>query len=201
MSLPNFEEPAAEPGKTALYQFFTADDRLLYVGITNNPVKRWATHKRHAATTWWPKAARVTVNWFDVRQDATDAELRIIRTQAPLYNSGGAPSPLREQVPGEQLCPRTNTARFYEATRGGFTPPGRRWRNMDVAVAETLSEDIAAGELERGAQLPSGAVLVNRFGVSLGTIQRAIRRLVEAGEIEARGAGPAVRYFVPPAAE
>lgn len=196
MSVPNFEAPAARPGETALYQFFTSVDELLYVGITRVPARRWAHHRRFAATTWWCRAARVTVEWFTCRQDAVDAELRIIRTAAPLYNSGGAPSPLRKLEPGERLCPHTNTDRFYEATRGGFTPPGRRWRNMDVAVAETLAEDIGSGEFGAGDPLPSGSALVNHFGVSLGTIQRATLRLVASGTVEARGTGSARRYFV-----
>lgn len=192
------DEPISPPneGATALYRFFNAADQLLYVGITKDTAVRWAYHRQYAASTWWPLAVSRSVEWFDVRQEAVDAELREIRTQAPLYNSGGAPSRLREQAPGERLCPQTNTSRFYEATNGGFTPAGRRWRNMDEAVAETLCEDIAAGRLGRGAALPSGVALVNRFGVSLHTIRRATRRMIEAGEIEARGTGSAVRYFV-----
>lgn len=188
--------PDAHPGKTALYRFFDDADRLLYVGITSNARKRWADHRRYAATTWWPLAARVTVAWHDTRADAAAAELRIIRTKAPLYNSGGAPSPLREQVPGEQLCPRVNVERFIEATGGGFQLPGRPWRNMDEAVAETLAEDMANGRLLPATQMPSATELVNRFGVSVNTARRALRRLVASDDVETRGSGSGTRYFV-----
>lgn len=192
------DETVSQPdgGGTTLYRFFDADDRLLYVGITKVLETRWAYHRKYAATTWWALAATKSMQWFAVRQEAVDAELKAIRTEAPLYNSGGAPSPLRELMPGEQLCPHTNTRRFYEATRGGFRPTGRRWRNMDEAVAETIIEDIAEGKLTRGGQFPSGAALVNQFGVSLGTVRRAVRRLVASGALEQRGSGSAVRYFV-----
>lgn len=188
--------PTARPGETALYRFFNDADQLLYVGITGNPQKRWADHRRHAAATWWPMAARASVDWFKERTDATAAELRVIRTKAPLYNSGGAPSPLREQAPGERLCPRVNVERFIEATGGGFQLPGRPWRNMDAAVAETLVEDIANGRLLSATQMPSATELVNRFGVSIHTARRALRRLVASGDVETRGSGSGTRYFV-----
>lgn len=189
--------PAAQPGMTALYQFFNEADQLLYVGITDDPGQRWTSHRLYAATTWWPLASRVSVDWFEERADAAASELRIIRTKAPLYNSGGAPSPLRERLPGEQLCPQVNTERFIEATGGGFQIPGRPWRNMDTAVAETIVEDIANGRLLPGDRMPTATELVNRFGVSVQTARRAVRQLLVAGEIERRGSGSGTRYFVP----
>ncbi|WP_037616385.1 GntR family transcriptional regulator [Streptomyces aureus] len=188
--------PAARPGQTALYQFFDDVDRLLYVGITDDPKTRWARHRQYAATSWWPRAARVSVDWLTGRDVAAAAELRVIRTQAPLYNSGGAPSPLREQAPGETPCPMVNMQRFHEATGGGFRPPGRPWRNMDQAVAETLTADVTAGRLRCGNQLPRVAELVNRFGVSTNTVHRALRRLASAGRVERQGVGSGTRYFV-----
>ncbi|MFC7880463.1 GntR family transcriptional regulator [Streptomyces sp. NPDC057376] len=188
--------PPARPGQTALYQFFDHAGQLLYVGITDDPKTRWARHQKYAATTWWPRASRVSVDWVTGRDAAAVAELRAIRTRAPLYNSGGSPSRLREQAPGERPCPMVNMQRFHEATGGGFRPPGRPWRNMDQAVAETLAGDVAAGQLGRGDQLPSVAELVNRFGVSADTMRRALRRLIVAGQVERRGAGSGTRYFV-----
>ncbi|MBX9392250.1 GntR family transcriptional regulator [Streptomyces sp. TRM72054] len=190
--------PAARPGQTALYQFCDDADRLLYVGITSDPKTRWARHRRYAATTWWTLATHVSVDWFAERDAAATAELRVIRTQAPLYNSGGSPSPFRDQAPEETPCPMTNMQRFREATGGGFQPPGRPWRNMDQAVAETLARDMAAGRMRCGDQLPRVAELVNRFGVSADTVHRALRRLVAAGRIERQGVGSGTRYFVIP---
>lgn len=188
--------PATRPGQTALYQFFDHADQLLYVGITDDPKTRWARHRQYAATTWWPHAARVSVDWFTERKAATAAELRVIRTRTPLYNSGGSSSPLRVQAPGEAPCPKVNMQRFHEATGGGFRPPGRPWRNMDEAVAETLAGDVVAGRLRCGEQLPRVAELVNRFGVSADTVHRSLRRLVAAGTVERQGVGSGTRYFV-----
>lgn len=198
------DDPVASPtkGAVALYRFFNAQGRLLYVGISSVPAQRWAFHSLHAATTWWPQAALKQVQWFSQRSDAAAAELRAIRTEAPLYNCGGAPSPLRELAPGEKLCPRENRQRFHEATAQATAPwtaqPGTPWQwfNTDVAIAVTLANDMRQGHLSVGDQLPSISLLVNRFGVSTSTIRRAIRLLREDGVVVEQGSGSATRYFL-----
>jgi hypothetical protein len=99
--------------RTALYRFFDAEERLLYVGITVNTKKRWQYHAKEQATTWWPLAARNTVEWLGTRREAEQAERAAIRDESPLYNvmhternhrtygnrrgsiSAGGPSPTR----------------------------------------------------------------------------------------------------------
>lgn len=70
--------------RTALYRFYDADERLLYVGIANNPEQRWKAHARTA--DWWPQAARKSVEWFDSRPAAAAAETRAISAEAPTHN-------------------------------------------------------------------------------------------------------------------
>jgi predicted GIY-YIG superfamily endonuclease len=184
--------PAARPGKTALYRFLDADSRLLYVGITSNPERRWAAHRRYAARTWWHLTTRVTVEWFDERDKAAAAELRIIRTKAPLYNSGGAPSPLRNQVPGEKHCPKLGHSKLIREVGD------RVWthEHAHVAIADRLKSDISAGLLPPGSPMPSGAQLVGRFGVSIATVRRALGHLIDGGQVVRRGEGVRSRYFV-----
>ncbi|GEB58903.1 GntR family transcriptional regulator [Streptomyces gardneri] len=185
--------PAAVPGKTALYRFFNEAGQLLYVGVTGNPEKRWADHRRFAATTWWPLAARVTVKWYEAREEATAAELRDIRTKAPLYNAGGAPSPLRELAPDEKLCPHTSHGKFFRETGDRFNV---QRMHMHEAVADVLAGDIRDGRLVKGSKLPTATELVARFGVGVGTVRRAISHLVAAGQVIVRGEGSGTRYFV-----
>jgi len=185
--------PSARPGKTALYRFFDDADRLLYVGITSNPEKRWAQHRRFAATTWWPKATRVATDWHDTREGATAAELRVIRTKAPLYNAGGAPSWRRERLPEERLCPQTNLDKFYRETGDRFW--GQRM-HMHEAIADVLAADIRAGRLPAGSAMPTATALVGRFGVSVATVRRAVGHLVDAAQVARRGEGSGTRYFV-----
>lgn len=53
-------------------------------------------------------------------------------------------------------------------------------------IARTLSEDIAAGRLASGDQLPPEAALEKRFGVSRITVRGAVRELLSAGLVEIR---------------
>lgn len=75
-------EPTAEP--TTLYRFFDANDQLLYVGITSNPVSRWDNHSRTKRN--WQQAIRATLEHFASRDKALDAEAVAIRTERPLWN-------------------------------------------------------------------------------------------------------------------
>ncbi|WP_413253678.1 GntR family transcriptional regulator [Streptomyces mirabilis] len=49
-----------------------------------------------------------------------------------------------------------------------------------------LLEQIRKGDLPAGTRLPSEADLVEKYGVSRGTVRRAVRELETAGHVEAR---------------
>jgi GntR family transcriptional regulator len=51
-------------------------------------------------------------------------------------------------------------------------------------LSETLAENINKGKLKPGDRLPSEDKLVSTLGYSLGTVQRALRHLVELGVVE-----------------
>lgn len=70
--------------RTALYRHFAADDRLLYVGISFSAVSRLSQHNTQAH--WSGHIARMTVEWFDTRAAALDAETNAIFNEKPLHN-------------------------------------------------------------------------------------------------------------------
>jgi predicted GIY-YIG superfamily endonuclease len=70
--------------KTAVYRFYDASGRLLYVGITANTTARWGRHKAKAA--WWADRQRVEVTWHDDRVAAATEEYRAIRSENPIWN-------------------------------------------------------------------------------------------------------------------
>lgn len=74
---------------TALYRFYDAADRLLYVGITGDPADRWARHA--AEKPWWPDVARHSVEWLPSREVALAAEAAAIVAEGPLHNVAGTP--------------------------------------------------------------------------------------------------------------
>jgi predicted GIY-YIG superfamily endonuclease len=70
--------------RTALYRLYDDEGRLLYVGITRDPEKRFA---QHAATKyWWKWVKRRRVEWFDRRSSARAAEEMAIKVGNPDYN-------------------------------------------------------------------------------------------------------------------
>ena len=69
---------------TALYRWFDADDQLLYVGISNNVVRRSGEHAK--AKAWMRQAVRNTVEWLPDRASALAAEEAAIESEHPKHN-------------------------------------------------------------------------------------------------------------------
>lgn len=86
---PEVEINGDEP--TALYRFYDGIDRLLYVGITNNLITRWADHR--AEKPWWPQVSKRTVVLYGSRGEAEDAEKTAIRMEQPIHNVVGRSEP------------------------------------------------------------------------------------------------------------
>jgi len=72
-----------EPGETAVYRFFDSDGRLLYVGMSNQPIRRWYSHTERP---WWRCASMYEITWYDTGEDAAAAEMLAIRSENPLHN-------------------------------------------------------------------------------------------------------------------
>ena len=70
---------------TVVYQFFNADNQLLYVGATGNMLVRFYGHT--SATPWYHEVATIKVQHFTERATALSVEADLIRTGCPLYNS------------------------------------------------------------------------------------------------------------------
>lgn len=76
--------PAILDGPTALYRFFDAADRLLYVGITVDIGVRWKHHGKGKA--WWSEVVRATVAHYPNRDAALAAEKAAIKAEKPIWN-------------------------------------------------------------------------------------------------------------------
>lgn len=89
---------------TAVYRFYDADDRLLYVGMTETPKARWTWHRKRSS--WWPDARRREIAWYDSRAEAAAIETQAIRTEAPLHNvtyNGPPAAPTNGNTPTRPL--------------------------------------------------------------------------------------------------
>lgn len=67
-----------------LYWFYDATGRLLYIGITNQGVKRMEQHG--ADKVWWPEVATINVDHFATREECEAAETAAIKEHRPAYN-------------------------------------------------------------------------------------------------------------------
>jgi hypothetical protein len=78
----------------AVYRLYDADMRLLYVGESNNPPRRWREERRHFE--WWPEVVEdsdhMIVKWCRAASAAEAERLAVVQekhaieTEAPLYN-------------------------------------------------------------------------------------------------------------------
>ena len=71
-------------GKTAVYQFWSAEGELLYVGISKNFSQRVRSHIKN--TEMWPAVDRAVVRFFESRMEALSEERRLILENGPRYN-------------------------------------------------------------------------------------------------------------------
>lgn len=69
---------------TAVYEWFDADDRLLYVGISEHVARRAGEHEQ--VKQWWADVARSRVTHYSTRAEAQEVERVLIRHLKPLYN-------------------------------------------------------------------------------------------------------------------
>lgn len=88
----------------ALYRFFDPEGVLLYVGITNNPARRFAQHG--AARDWWYEVDTIRMERFPDRESVLLAEREAIQAERPRYNvvhaNGAAPEqPSPTQAPSD----------------------------------------------------------------------------------------------------
>lgn len=77
-------DPYSDGQLTGVYRLYACDGTLLYVGVTNDPLRRWW---QHAATkSWWSEVDHLVLVPFGSATAARHMERQIIRDESPLYN-------------------------------------------------------------------------------------------------------------------
>lgn len=128
----------------ALYRFFDASGALLYVGITNNPARRFTQHG--VDREWWHEVETIRMQRFDDRESVLAAEREAIKTEQPRYNIVHASPPTTSELPPK-----------------GGSPVG----DYPVAVGDVVALCLPPNHLNE-AECPVGMVSeVSRFGVKL----------------------------------
>lgn len=72
------------PERTALYRIYGDGGLLLYIGISKDFGKRWQREAKDFP--WWSEHRRMTVDWYDFRSAAAQAEDAAIEAEDPKYN-------------------------------------------------------------------------------------------------------------------
>lgn len=74
-----------------VYRLYDADDRLLYVGVSNLAERRLRCHsfKPPTGSKWWPAVAYCTLEFFPIYHQALEAERAAIRDERPVHNRRG----------------------------------------------------------------------------------------------------------------
>jgi len=73
--------------KTALYRYYSKDEVLLYVGISNDPFRRASQR----AIGQMVDVIFIKVEWLDTREEAEQLEASAIQNERPLYNMKNEP--------------------------------------------------------------------------------------------------------------
>jgi excinuclease UvrABC nuclease subunit len=69
--------------KCCLYRHFDAGGDLLYVGMSRNAAARLRGHKN---ASWYDDIASITIEHFETKAAAADAEWRAIQDEHPKFN-------------------------------------------------------------------------------------------------------------------
>lgn len=99
--------PAMSTTLHTLYRFYDASDQLLYVGITNDPPRRFSKHRDDKA--WWTGVARIDLEMHQTRHELAAAERAAIESERPLHNirmNGGRPHRVAETTLTDGLVGR-----------------------------------------------------------------------------------------------
>lgn len=80
------DERTSGDGRTAVYHLFDADKSHLYIGMTDDPTRRFA---EHAGKRWWSEVdpAHTLIVWFTSREEAGVEEMRQVAIHRPPHNT------------------------------------------------------------------------------------------------------------------
>jgi hypothetical protein len=82
----------------ALYRHYDQAGNLLYVGITNNPLRRWLDHACRSPWVTSRLVAWIEIVWFPDESSAAVAEREAIAKSAPLFNKRRRGGPARGRL-------------------------------------------------------------------------------------------------------
>lgn len=152
--------------RTAVYRYFDAHGRLLYVGISRDPEARWKAHRWGPDREQWvAQVASRAVEWRASRPEALVAEVAAIKLERPRYN-------------GTHNQPEVVFAPTEGQSRSG--------RTKATLVTDYIRDEIESGRWPASHRIPSLSALSSAFAVSVRTVSQAVGLLQEEGHLVLR---------------
>jgi predicted GIY-YIG superfamily endonuclease len=146
---------------SALYRLYDSEDRLMYLGITMNPKRRFQQHG--ADKFWWHLVVRHEIEWHANRVLAAEAEHAAILSEKPVHDA---------------------SYRFATGLKYAYVnpPSDPYWRPL----AQLIYHEIEAGIYPPGEDLPRPTKMAAKYRVSRASVERALSRLIECRMVESR---------------
>ncbi len=141
-------------GRSAVYRLFDANGCLLYVGVTDTVTPRLYGHGR--TQPWWSEVdvTRTSISWFGTRDEAEQAEVTAISSEAPKHNVVVVPAG-RRSWGGRPWTPTTDEHRaalaaLETAARNAEQAERQVWTAVDAARDVGVPMSHAAKTIGRG---------------------------------------------------
>lgn len=141
--------------RTAVYRLFADDDALLYVGVTNNVVRRRGQHRKDKP--WWPQVTRQTVEWHPDRATAEAAETTAIQAERPVHNIRAALPPGVDIATATLINQELADAQADYVTKWARAKAMRRLAVLDARAAGWSKYRIAA---TLGVKVPTVTAII-----------------------------------------
>lgn len=133
--------------RTAVYRLFSSDGRLLYIGMSKDPEFRWKAHE--LVQPWWPEVADRWCEWYDSRDEASDAEREAILAEDPVYNRQRVPV-TRAEPPRVYCCMPYDLAEELEEAakpyvKAMWARDRGKMREAEASLAPLIYEGLSLG--------------------------------------------------------
>lgn len=134
----------------AVYSFFNAEGKALYVGCTTRGASRFGDH---GEKDWFTESTRVEVEHFEDKSDGLNRERDLIRELRPAHNIAHNPNRTIQRLSPDKLEARRVRREKSRAEREQFARGAaekrRKWEEERYRVA------IECGNCGRGSKSPA----------------------------------------------
>ncbi|MDX3277869.1 GIY-YIG nuclease family protein [Streptomyces scabiei] len=162
------DQRATEP--TALYRLHNTGGTLLYIGVTDNPDRRFQQHRD--TKPWWPQVAEKAIEWHPSRDRALAEEATAIKAETPVYNIDRNPAaPSYHWPPTGMPTDRVDTIERVASTLPASEAEGIRRAAFEEFTRAQLDERATAGtpSTPTGQQADDLAEVMPKVFAEMGT--------------------------------